>query len=114
MTFRSAGLILGIAASAAVCTALIRTHAVGGTPGNRTTICGSIVSARSAIELRDDPVFLTLGHAYAGRDLTVVAVGRNRARFAVPAALIGHRICVFGRMLRFLGQPRLLLDASVQ
>lgn len=109
-----AGLLFGMAASAAVYGAVTRPLGAGGAPSGRATVCGSVVSTRSAVELRGAPVFLTLSHAYDGQDLTVAALGEDRAPFAIAGDPIGQRICVSGRILRFFGRPRMVLDSQKQ
>jgi hypothetical protein len=116
MTTRIAvlALIVAVAASAAVYAASVSALGTESQSSGASSFCGSVVSARHAVELRGEPVFLTLGHADGDQDLTVVMLAENRARFGSPEALIGRRICVSGRVQSFFGKPRMLPDTLTE
>jgi hypothetical protein len=107
-------LIVVAAASAAVYAASVRALGTESQSLGASIYCGSAVSARHAVQLRGEPVFLTLDRSYGDQDLTVVMLGENRARFGSPESLIGRRICVSGRLRSFFGKPRLLLDSLTE
>lgn len=109
--FAAAGLVLCAVAPALMDVAITRVKGIGKPNSETVTVCGNVVSARKAIDLRGEPTFLTLGKAYAGQDLTVVILGENRAGFDAPEALIGRRLCVSGVVRSFFGTPRMLLTA---
>lgn len=115
MTAKSC-LILALVASASVgvYAAVAVPQAVTSRSGGDATVCGSVVSARQDVQFRGEPVLLTLGHAYDGRDLTVVILGEDRAKVRAPAALIGRRVCASGPLRNFLGAPRMVPAALVE
>ena len=107
-------LIVVMAASAAVYAASVSAPGIESQSPDASSFCGNVVSAEHAVQLRGEPVLLTLGHAYEHQDLTVVMLGENRAGFGPPEALIGRRICVTGRLRHFFGKPRMLLDSLTE
>lgn len=98
-------------AGAVVCAACVWVGEANNQSRDAARVCGSVVAARVASQLRGEPVFLTLDHAREGHDLTVVISGGTRAGPGSPEALIGRRICASGRVRRFLGEPRMLADS---
>ena len=107
-------LIVAVAASAAAYAASVRAFGTESQSPGVSSFCGSVVSAEHAVQLRGEPVFLTLDHAYGDQDLTVVMVGEDQARFGSPEALIGRRICVSGRLRSFFGKPRMFPDTLTE
>jgi hypothetical protein len=107
-----AALALIVATSAGVYTAIA--HGDERQGRDAASLCGTVIAARDALELRGKPVFLTLGRADDGQDLTAVMLGENGARFRSLAGLIGRRICVTGRVRSFFGKPRMLVDVATE
>jgi hypothetical protein len=99
-------LALIVATSAGVYTAIA--HGAKRQGRDAASLCGTVISARDALELRGKPFFITLGGADDGQDMTAVMLGENGARFRSLAGPIGRRICVTGRVLSFFGKPRIL------
>lgn len=105
------GLALIVVASSAVYAAITRTNQVADRDGEYAAACGPVTSAHVALQSRGEPVFLTLGHAYADQDLTIVVLSDDHAGLGVPDALIGRQACVSGRIQHFFGKPRMLLGS---
>ena len=108
------GLTVAVIASTAVYAAFIRAGHGGSHKRDAVVACGSVLSARKAVQLRGEPEFLTLGRAYADKDLTIVLLGDRRASFGMPEELVGHWLCVSGYVRNFLGEPRMILGSSAE
>jgi hypothetical protein len=111
MKYRIAVLAAILTASVAVAAASVRPFGISSQNRGASSVCGNVVSARHAADLRGEPVFLTLGATDGEAELTVVMLEENRAGFGPPEAMVGRHICVSGRIQSFFGKPRMLLDS---
>ena len=84
-----------------------------GQVGHTAKVCGVVASAVYEPNSRAHPTFLTLisaDHPDAGRALTAVIYGTDRAKFGTPEAAQGQRLCVTGFVSFFRQRPEMILS----
>ena len=85
-----------------------------GQVGHTAKVCGVVASAVYEANSRAHPTFLTLlnaDHPDAGRAMTAVIYGTDRAKFGTPeVALQGQRLCVTGFVSFFRQRPEMILS----
>ena len=78
--------------------------------GERTTVCGSVVSTKWASGSKGKPTFLNIGKPYPDPDrFTVVIWIDYRANFPSPPEVYyeGKAICVTGLIIEYEGVPEI-------
>ena len=85
-----------------------------GQVGHTAKVCGVVASAVYEANSRAHPTFLTLlnaDHPDAGRAMTAVIYGTDRAKFGMPeVALQGQLLCVTGFVSFFRQRPEMILS----
>ena len=83
--------------------------------GERTTVCGVVASAKYGSGSRAQPTFLDLGRPYPEEIFVAVIFGSDRRKFGKPEkTLLGHRVCVTGRVISHFGKPEIVLTDPSQ
>ena len=84
--------------------------------GERATVCGKVVSARYASDLRGQPTFLNLDKPYPDQIFTVVIWGEHRDKFSDPPERLyrDKRLCVTGEITSFGDVPQIVVDRPSQ
>ena len=89
-----------------------------GQVGHNAKVCGVVASGVYEASARAHPTFLTIINADypdAGKALTAVIYGTDRAKFGTPeAALQGQRVCVTGFVSFFRQRPEMILSNPAQ
>jgi DNA/RNA endonuclease YhcR with UshA esterase domain len=83
--------------------------------GERTTVCGKVVSTRWAESSRGGPTFLNLDQPYPNQVFTLVIWGNDRSKFDNPETTYrGKHICVTGKISPFKGVPEVVANEPAQ
>jgi DNA/RNA endonuclease YhcR with UshA esterase domain len=83
--------------------------------GERTTVCGQVVSTHYADRTKGNPTFLNLDEPYPKQIFTVVIWGTDMAKFGDPEAkYASKRICVTGLIKDYRGTPEVIADEPGQ
>ncbi len=77
--------------------------------GERTTVCGKVVSARYADRSKSQPTFLNLDEPFPKQIFTIVIWGDDRSKFGEPEDKYSDkRICVTGKITSYRGGPEIV------
>lgn len=77
--------------------------------GERTTVCGKVVSSRYADRSKSQPTFLNLDEPYPKQIFTIVIWGDDRSKFGEPENKYSDkRICVTGKITSYRGSPEIV------
>lgn len=83
--------------------------------GEQATVCGKVVSTRSAESSRGSPIFLNFDQPYPDQIFTLVISGNDRSKFDEPETRYrGKRICVTGKITAFKGVPEVVASEPSQ
>jgi hypothetical protein len=83
--------------------------------GERTTVCGHVVSTHYAARTKGSPTFLNLDEPYPKQIFTIVIWGSDRAKFGDPEAkYASKRVCVTGSIKNYRGVPEVIADEPGQ
>ncbi len=102
-------LLLAPVASGASAAAPITPEQAAAHIGEMATVCGTVVDAKFANNVKGQPTFLNFGRAHPNEIFTVLIWGINRAKFASPESrLVGKRVCVTGLIQLYRGKPEII------
>ena len=83
--------------------------------GERTTVCGEVVSTHYAARSRGNPTFINLDKPYPDQVFTVLIWGSDRPKFGDPEeAYRSKRICITGKITDYKGVPQIVAYQPTQ
>jgi DNA/RNA endonuclease YhcR with UshA esterase domain len=83
--------------------------------GETVTVCGQVVGAKYAAQVRGGPTFLDFGKPYPNTTFTALIFGGDRAKFGTPEKTAqGKRVCVTGKVQLYEGKPQIILTDPTQ
>lgn len=78
--------------------------------GEQAIVCGTVASAKYAINSRGQPTFLDFDRRYPDQPFLALIWGEARAKFGEPENVyMGHKICVTGTIVTYKGTPEIVL-----
>lgn len=81
--------------------------------GEKATVCGKIVSERSATNSRGEPTFINLDAPYPNQIFTILIWGEDRSKVGnLPTE--GARVCATGVIQEYRGVPEIVVKSAVQ
>jgi DNA/RNA endonuclease YhcR with UshA esterase domain len=81
--------------------------------GEKATVCGKVVSERTATSSRGEPTFINLDAAYPNQVFTILVWGDDRQKVgALPTE--GSRVCATGMIQEYRGVPEIVVKSSGQ
>lgn len=81
--------------------------------GEKATVCGKVVSERTATNSRGEPTFINLDAAYPNQVFTILIWGEDRKNVGtLPAE--GSRVCATGTIQEYRGVPEILVRSGAQ
>jgi DNA/RNA endonuclease YhcR with UshA esterase domain len=76
--------------------------------GEKTTVCGNVVSIRYADKSKGQPTFLNLDEPYPKQIFTILIWGSDRSKFGDPENKYrDKRVCVTGTITNYRGIPEI-------
>src|SRR5262244_3934534 len=79
--------------------------------GERSTVCGNVVSAHYAARTKGNPTFLNLDEPYPKQIFTILIWGSDRDKFGNPEAKFQNkRVCVTGVIKDYRGKPEIVAE----
>ena len=83
--------------------------------GETATVCGVVVGAKYAEQIRGGLTFIDFGKPYPDATFTAVIFAGDRAKFGTPErGLAGKQVCVTGKIEMFRGKPQIVLSDPKQ
>jgi len=83
--------------------------------GEKTTVCGDVVSTHYAAKSRGNPTFINLDKPYPDQIFTVLIWGSDRPKFGDPEeAYRSKRICITGKITDYKGVPEIVAYQPAQ
>lgn len=83
--------------------------------GEKSTVCGTVVSTRFARQSRGQPTFLNLDKPYPNPIFTVVIWGTDREKFGDPETNFRDKqVCVTGKISIYRGVPEIAANEPTQ
>ena len=83
--------------------------------GETVTVCGQVVGAKYAAQVRGGPTFLDFGKPYPNTTFTALIFDGDRAKFGTPEKTAqGKRFCVTGTVQLYEGKPQIILTDPAQ
>lgn len=81
--------------------------------GERATVCGKVVSERTAMHSRGTPTFINLDAPYPNQVFTILVWGDDREKVgALP--IEGSRVCATGTVQEYRGVPEIVVRTKDQ
>ncbi len=81
--------------------------------GEKATVCGTVVSERTATSSRGEPTFINLDAAYPNQVFMILIWGDDRQKVgALPTE--GARVCATGMIQEYRGVPEIVVRSSGQ
>ena len=81
--------------------------------GERATVCGKVVSERTAMRSRGAPTFINLDAPYPNQVFTILVWGDDRDKVGeLPTE--GNRICAAGTIQDYRGVPEIVVKTKDQ
>jgi hypothetical protein len=81
--------------------------------GESGTVCGKVVSERTATGSRGEPTFINLDSAYPNKVFTVLVWGDDRKNIG-ELPRVGIRVCVSGTIQDYKGVPEIVVRIKGQ
>ena len=83
--------------------------------GERTTVCGQVMSTHYAAKTKGSPTFLNLDEPYPRQIFTILIWGNDRTKFGDPETKYGNkRVCVTGLIKDYKGVPEVVAEQPSQ
>ncbi len=83
--------------------------------GERSTVCGNVVSTHYSTRTKGSPAFLNLDEPYPRQIFTILIWGSDRTKFGDPDAKYGSkRVCVTGLIKDYKGVPEVIVEQTSQ
>jgi len=81
--------------------------------GEKATVCGKVVSERTAASSRREPTFINLDASYPNQVFTILVWGDDRKNVGeLPPE--GSRVCASGLIQDYRGVPEIVVKSSGQ
>jgi hypothetical protein len=81
--------------------------------GENATVCGNVISKRTATSSRGEPTFINLDATYPNQVFTILVWGDDRKNVG-ELPRIGSRVCATGMIKDYRGVPEIVVRSSGQ
>ena len=83
--------------------------------GEKTTVCGKVVSTHFASSSKGQPTFLNLDEPYPKEIFTILIWGSDRPKFGKPEDTYRDKdVCVTGKITSHNGRPEIIASEASQ
>jgi DNA/RNA endonuclease YhcR with UshA esterase domain len=83
--------------------------------GEKSTVCGNVVSTHYSTRTKGSPTFLNLDEPYPNQVFTILIWGSDRAKFGDPESKYnGRNVCVTGLIKDYKGVPEVVVEQPSQ
>ena len=83
--------------------------------GEKSTVCGYVVSTHYSARTKGTPTFLNLDEPYPNQVFTILIWGSDRPKFGDPEAKYGNKkVCVTGLIKDYRGVPEVIVEQPSQ
>jgi hypothetical protein len=111
-TFEASILVLSIAILPAVAETITAADAKNHI-GEQATVCGKVVSEKTAAGSRGEPTFINLDSAYPNQVFTVLVWGDDKKKVG-ELPRVASRVCASGVIQNYKGVPEIVVRSSGQ